>query len=143
MWFRYLTHSSIVFISSLFNNFCKPRTIKSSKAGYVLQPSSIIYFYLPSSWPQDECEAVPHRATIYAQLVESERMWAWNKLLPIHIGMEDRNDKVILPTKDMDMCAGCPCVYDIQLNQVNQNHFTTLTEVTEIFRYDQWFPAGK
>ncbi|XP_032892021.1 protein arginine N-methyltransferase 7 [Amblyraja radiata] len=85
---------------------------------------------------QDECEAVPHRATVYAQLVESERMWAWNKLLPIHIGMEDRNDKVILPTKDMDMCAGCPCVYDIQLNQVNRNHFTTLTEVTEIFSVD-------
>ncbi|XP_072135494.1 protein arginine N-methyltransferase 7 isoform X1 [Mobula birostris] len=85
---------------------------------------------------QENCEAVPHRASVYAQLVESERMWSWNKLLPIHIRLEDGNDKVILPTRDMQACAGSPCVYDIQLNQVNMNHFTPLTEVAEVFRVD-------
>ncbi|XP_069757268.1 protein arginine N-methyltransferase 7 isoform X2 [Narcine bancroftii] len=85
---------------------------------------------------QEECEAVPHRATVYAQLVESERMWAWNKLLPIHVSLEGDSDKVIYPTKDMQLCAGSPCVYDIQLNQVNRNHFTALTMVTKMFSVD-------
>ncbi|XP_067853823.1 protein arginine N-methyltransferase 7 isoform X4 [Heptranchias perlo] len=86
---------------------------------------------------QEECEAVPHRATVYAQLVESERMWAWNKVLPIHVRLEgSKVEKVIVPPRDMQVCAGSPCVYDIQLNQVNRNHFTTLTEVTEMFRVD-------
>ncbi|XP_067905761.1 protein arginine N-methyltransferase 7 isoform X3 [Heterodontus francisci] len=86
---------------------------------------------------QEECEAVPHRATVYAQLVESERMWAWNKVLPIHIRLEGgMGERIIVPPRDMQVCAGTPCVYDIQLNQVNRNQFTTLTEVMEIFRVD-------
>ncbi|XP_038662871.1 protein arginine N-methyltransferase 7 isoform X1 [Scyliorhinus canicula] len=86
---------------------------------------------------QEECEAVPHRATVYAQLVESERMWAWNKVLPIPIRLEGgKGERVIVPPGDMQACAGTSCVYDIQLNQVNRNHFTTLTEVIEIFRVD-------
>ncbi|XP_078400210.1 protein arginine N-methyltransferase 7 isoform X1 [Cetorhinus maximus] len=86
---------------------------------------------------QEECEAVPHRATVYTQLVESEHMWAWNKVLPIHIQLEGgKGERVIVPPRDMQMCAGSPCVYDIQLNQVNRNHFTTLTEAIEIFRVD-------
>eukprot|EP00061_Rhincodon_typus_P017878 g46789.t1 len=86
---------------------------------------------------EEECEAVPHRATIYAQVVESKRMWAWNKVLPINIRLEgSKGERVIVPPRDMQVCAGSPCVYDIQLNQVNRNHFTTLTEVIEIFRVD-------
>nr|XP_054367253.1 protein arginine N-methyltransferase 7 isoform X3 [Mirounga angustirostris] len=34
---------------------------------------------------QENCEAVPHRATVYAQLVESRRMWSWNKLFPVRV----------------------------------------------------------
>lgn len=34
---------------------------------------------------QEDCEAVPHRATVYAQLVESRRMWSWNKLFPVRV----------------------------------------------------------
>ncbi|XP_043563162.1 protein arginine N-methyltransferase 7 [Chiloscyllium plagiosum] len=86
---------------------------------------------------QEECEAVPHKATVYAQVVESKHMWAWNKVLPIHIQLDgSKGERVIVPPRDMQVCAGSPCVYDIQLNQVNRNHFTTLTEVIEIFRVD-------
>ncbi|MEQ2197430.1 hypothetical protein XENOCAPTIV_029296, partial [Xenoophorus captivus] len=31
------------------------------------------------------CEAVPHRATVYAQLVESELLWRWAQLQPVEV----------------------------------------------------------
>ncbi|KAG9352633.1 hypothetical protein JZ751_021047 [Albula glossodonta] len=35
--------------------------------------------------PQEGCEAVPHRATVYAQLVQSEQLRSWGQLLPIDV----------------------------------------------------------
>ncbi|XP_058384078.1 protein arginine N-methyltransferase 7 isoform X3 [Diceros bicornis minor] len=43
------------------------------------------YEHAHSHLVQENCEAVPHRATVYAQLVESRRMWSWNKLFPIRV----------------------------------------------------------
>uniref|UniRef100_A0A4W3HFA4 Protein arginine N-methyltransferase n=1 Tax=Callorhinchus milii TaxID=7868 RepID=A0A4W3HFA4_CALMI len=85
---------------------------------------------------QEGCEAVPHRATVYAQLVESKQMWAWNKLLPVPVRLGCGDVREVVPPPDMQACAGCPTVYDIQLSQVSRSHFKALTHVTEMFRVE-------
>nr|XP_003223006.1 PREDICTED: protein arginine N-methyltransferase 7 [Anolis carolinensis]XP_016850259.1 PREDICTED: protein arginine N-methyltransferase 7 [Anolis carolinensis] len=84
---------------------------------------------------QEGCEAVPHRATVYAQLVESKRMWSWNKLFPIHVQAEG-GKKVIVSPPEMENCPGAPSVYDIQLNQVPLSDFVALSEVVTMFSVD-------
>ncbi|XP_017679943.1 PREDICTED: protein arginine N-methyltransferase 7 [Lepidothrix coronata] len=84
---------------------------------------------------QEGCEAVPHRATVYVQLVESKRMWAWNKLFPIHVEAED-GEKIIVPPSEMENCPGVPSVCDIQLNQVPSSDFTALSDVLTMFSVD-------
>ncbi|KAG8521778.1 Protein arginine N-methyltransferase 7 [Galemys pyrenaicus] len=84
---------------------------------------------------QENCEAVPHRATIYAQLVESRKMWSWNKLFPIHV-QTSCGEQVIIPPLELERCPGAPSVYDIQLNQVSPADFTALSDVLPMFSVD-------
>ncbi|NXP18357.1 ANM7 methyltransferase, partial [Scytalopus superciliaris] len=84
---------------------------------------------------QEGCEAVPHRATVYVQLVESKRMWSWNKLFPIHVEAED-GEKIIVPPSEMENCPGLPSVCDIQLNQMPSSDFTALSDVVTMFSVD-------
>ncbi|XP_033013116.1 protein arginine N-methyltransferase 7 [Lacerta agilis] len=91
---------------------------------------------------QEGCEAVPHRATVYAQLVESQRMWSWNKLFPIHIQAED-SEKIIVSPPEMENCPGAPSVYDIQLNQVSLHDFTPLSDVVTMFSVDFSKPVSR
>ncbi|KAH0619498.1 hypothetical protein JD844_000160 [Phrynosoma platyrhinos] len=84
---------------------------------------------------EEGCEAVPHRATVYAQLVESKRMWSWNKLFPIHVQAEDGNKMIVSPP-EMENCPGAPSVYDIQLNQVPLCDFMALSESVTMFSVD-------
>lgn len=77
---------------------------------------------------------MPHRATIYAQLVESRRMWSWNKLFPIRV-QTSHGEQVIVPPSEVEQCPGAPSVYDIQLNQVSPTDFTVLSNVLPMFRY--------
>ncbi|NWR36591.1 ANM7 methyltransferase, partial [Tachuris rubrigastra] len=84
---------------------------------------------------QEGCEAVPHRATVYVQLVESRRMWAWNKLFPVHVEAED-GEKIIVPPSEMENCPGVPSVCDIQLNQMPSSDFTALSDVVTMFSVD-------
>ncbi|NXM26380.1 ANM7 methyltransferase, partial [Oxyruncus cristatus] len=84
---------------------------------------------------QEGCEAVPHRATVYVQLVESKRMWAWNKLFPVHVEAED-GEKLIVPPSEMENCPGVPSVCDIQLNQMPSSDFTALSGVVTMFSVD-------
>ncbi|XP_054856113.1 protein arginine N-methyltransferase 7 [Eublepharis macularius] len=91
---------------------------------------------------QEGCEAVPHRATVYAQLVESARMWSWNKLFPIRVQMED-GEKAIVPLPEMEGCPGAPSVYDIQLNQVPFKDFTALSDVVTMFSVDFSKPVSR
>ncbi|NXG10222.1 ANM7 methyltransferase, partial [Sakesphorus luctuosus] len=84
---------------------------------------------------QEGCEAVPHRATVYAQLVESKRMWSWNKLFPIHVEAED-GEKIIVPPSEMENCPGVPSVCDVQLNQMPSSDFTALSDVVTMFSVD-------
>ncbi|XP_058562098.1 protein arginine N-methyltransferase 7 isoform X2 [Neofelis nebulosa] len=84
---------------------------------------------------QENCEAVPHRATVYAQLVESRRMWSWNKLFPIPVHTSC-GEQVIVPPFELERCPGAPSVYDIQLNQVSSADFTVLSDVLPMFSVD-------
>ncbi|XP_054566152.1 protein arginine N-methyltransferase 7 isoform X3 [Eptesicus fuscus] len=84
---------------------------------------------------QDDCEAVPHRAIVYAQLVESRRMWSWNKLFPIRV-QTSLGEQVIVPPSELERCPGAPSVYDIQLNQVSPTDFTVLSDVLPMFSVD-------
>ncbi|XP_009319079.1 PREDICTED: protein arginine N-methyltransferase 7 [Pygoscelis adeliae] len=84
---------------------------------------------------QEGCEAVPHRATVYVQLVESKRMWSWNKLFPVHVEAED-GEKIIVSPSEMENCPGVPSVCDIQLNQMPSSDFTILSDVVTMFSVD-------
>ncbi|NWW90972.1 ANM7 methyltransferase, partial [Rhynochetos jubatus] len=84
---------------------------------------------------QEGCEAVPHRATVYVQLVESKRMWSWNKLFPVHVEAED-GEKIIVSPSEMENCPGVPSVCDIQLNQMPSSDFTVLSDVVTMFSVD-------
>ncbi|XP_009884748.1 PREDICTED: protein arginine N-methyltransferase 7 isoform X3 [Charadrius vociferus] len=84
---------------------------------------------------QEGCEAVPHRATVYVQLVESKRMWSWNKLFPVHVEAED-GEKIIVSPSEMENCPGVPSVCDIQLNQMPSRDFTILSDVVTMFSVD-------
>ncbi|NXH84528.1 ANM7 methyltransferase, partial [Edolisoma coerulescens] len=84
---------------------------------------------------QEGCEAVPHRATVYVQLVESKRMWSWKKLFPVHVEAED-GEKIIVPPSEMENCPGVPSVCDIQLNQMPSSDFTALSDVVTMFSVD-------
>uniref|UniRef100_A0A673IV91 Protein arginine N-methyltransferase 7 n=1 Tax=Sinocyclocheilus rhinocerous TaxID=307959 RepID=A0A673IV91_9TELE len=80
---------------------------------------------------QADCEAVPHRATVYAQLVESDMLWKWSQLQPIEV---DGNK--LLPPPAVVKCAGAPSVCDIQLSQVLPESFTPLGPICTMFRVD-------
>lgn len=75
---------------------------------------------------------MPHRATVYAQLVQSEQLWSWAQLLPMQVG-----DRKLLPPPSMGRCAGAPSVCDIQLSQVPPDTFTALSPLCTMFRWVQ------
>ncbi|KAK2867103.1 hypothetical protein Q8A67_025220 [Cirrhinus molitorella] len=80
---------------------------------------------------QAGCEAVPHRATVYAQLVESDMLWKWSQLQPIEV---DGNK--LQPPPAVVKCAGAPSVCDIQLSQVPPESFTPLGPICTMFSVD-------
>ncbi|KAM4017805.1 protein arginine N-methyltransferase 7 isoform 2-T5 [Anomaloglossus baeobatrachus] len=80
---------------------------------------------------QERWEAVPHRATIYAQLVESRRLWSWNKLLPMQLDC-----RTIQPPPEMQSCPGAPSVCDVQLSQLSPSDFRPLSDILVVFRLD-------
>ncbi|XP_030625284.1 LOW QUALITY PROTEIN: protein arginine N-methyltransferase 7 [Chanos chanos] len=80
---------------------------------------------------QAGCEAVPHRATVYAQLVESELLWSWKQLQPIQV-----DGHTLLPPPAVGACSGAPSVCDIQLSQVPPHTFTPLGPLCTMFSVD-------
>lgn len=99
---------------------------KTKAMGEMFRPDS----WFPST-PQERCEAVPHRATVYAQLVESELLWSWAQLQPVEVGGAQ-----LVPPPDVVHCAGTHSVCDIQLSQVSPCSFTPLGPVCTMFRFD-------
>uniref|UniRef100_A0A3P9N3X2 Protein arginine N-methyltransferase n=1 Tax=Poecilia reticulata TaxID=8081 RepID=A0A3P9N3X2_POERE len=77
------------------------------------------------------CEAVPHRATVYAQLVESELLWSWAQLQPA-----DVEGARLVPPPTVGRCAGAHSVCDVQLSQVSPRSFTPLSPLCAMFSVD-------
>lgn len=80
---------------------------------------------------QSGCEAVPHRATVYAQLVQSEALWSWAHLQPQTVGTSQ-----LLPSVALAQCAGSHAVCDIQLSQVPTHSFNTISPLLTMFSVD-------
>ncbi|XP_071478071.1 protein arginine N-methyltransferase 7-like, partial [Diadema antillarum] len=72
----------------------------------------------------DDCICVPHSATVFAQVVQSDIVWRWHKLQPIKI--PGRGD--IIPHPEMDSCAGAASVHDLQLSQLSPDQFCPITD---------------
>ncbi|KAK1874993.1 Protein arginine N-methyltransferase 7, partial [Dissostichus eleginoides] len=89
------------------------------------------YAHAHQNLVQEGCEAVPHRATVYAQLVESELLWSWAQLQPVEV---EGTRLVPLPTGGP--CAGAHAVCDIQLSQVPPHSFTPLGPLCTMFSVD-------
>lgn len=80
---------------------------------------------------QPGCEAVPHRATVYAQLVESSALWSWTQLQPIEV-----EGTTLVPPQAMVQCPGAHAVCDIQLSQVHPGSFRPLGPLCTMFSVD-------
>uniref|UniRef100_A0AAQ4RUG6 Protein arginine N-methyltransferase n=1 Tax=Gasterosteus aculeatus aculeatus TaxID=481459 RepID=A0AAQ4RUG6_GASAC len=80
---------------------------------------------------QEPCEAVPHRATVYAQLVESPLLWSWAQLRPVEV----EGARLAAPPA-VGRCAGVHSVCDIQLSQVSPHSFTPLGPLCTMFSVD-------
>ncbi|XP_051916832.1 protein arginine N-methyltransferase 7 isoform X1 [Hippocampus zosterae] len=80
---------------------------------------------------QEGCVAVPHRATVYAQLVESQLLWSWAQLQPIEV----QGTQLLAPPA-MGNCSGTHSVCDIQLSQISPSCFTALSPICTMFSLD-------
>uniref|UniRef100_A0A3P8SCB4 Protein arginine N-methyltransferase n=1 Tax=Amphiprion percula TaxID=161767 RepID=A0A3P8SCB4_AMPPE len=80
---------------------------------------------------QEGCEAVPHRASVFAQLVESELLWSWSQLQPLEV-----DGSLLAAPPAVARCAGAHSVCDIQLSQVDPRSFTPLGPVLSMFSVD-------
>ncbi|XP_071785019.1 protein arginine N-methyltransferase 7-like [Asterias amurensis] len=72
---------------------------------------------------QEDCICVPHSATVYAQVIQSDLIWEWHKLQPIKIP----GHSSVKPPAKMDACSGAASVHDIQLSQVSPEQFQPIT----------------
>ncbi|XP_078684799.1 protein arginine N-methyltransferase 7-like [Branchiostoma floridae x Branchiostoma belcheri] len=80
-----------------------------------------------------DCIFVPHAATVYAQVMESDFMWNWHRIQDLPLpGCE----KALVPSADMEACMGAAAIHDIQLSQVKQEQFKPLTEPIKVFRFE-------
>ncbi|XP_077567916.1 protein arginine N-methyltransferase 7-like, partial [Stigmatopora nigra] len=80
---------------------------------------------------QEGCVAVPHKATIYAQLVDSQLLCSWAQLQPIEL-----QGTQLLPPPAMSNCRGTHSVCDIQLSQISPLSFIPLSPVCTMFSVD-------
>ncbi|XP_061783923.1 protein arginine N-methyltransferase 7 isoform X1 [Nerophis lumbriciformis] len=80
---------------------------------------------------QEGCEAIPHRATVYAQLVESPLLWSWAQLQPVEV-----EGTRLCPPPAVGHCSGTHSVCDIQLSQVSPQSFTPLGPLCTMFSVD-------
>lgn len=80
---------------------------------------------------QPGCIAVPHAATVYAQVVESSFLRSYHIPNPIQVTPEL---KVDVPAS-VRTCPGMPSANDIQLSQLQPNDFVCVTDHTPVFRF--------
>ncbi|XP_031826057.1 arginine methyltransferase 7 isoform X2 [Nomia melanderi] len=75
---------------------------------------------------------IPHSATIWAQVVESSDVHAWNTIQPI----KDESRSLLYTPHCVKSCFGAAAVHDIQLTQFPHDAFKPLIPPQPIFRFD-------
>ncbi|XP_076749942.1 arginine methyltransferase 7 isoform X1 [Xylocopa sonorina] len=81
---------------------------------------------------QENSIVVPHSATIWAQVIESSSICAWNTVHPIR----SKNKHLLNTSHCVKSCSGAAAVHDIQLTQFPYNAFKPLLSPQPIFRFD-------
>lgn len=78
-----------------------------------------------------DCIVVPMKATMYAQVVHSNKLVTWNRIRPIPI--PDTKESILVPT-DVKDCPGHLTLHDLQLDQLDQGSFTPVSKPMEVFK---------
>lgn len=81
---------------------------------------------------EEDCIVVPSLATVYAQVVESPLISRWNRLHELHIN----ESTSIMPPLDVQSCPGAAAVHDLQLENIDPEKISFLTDVVPVFRFD-------
>ncbi|KAL0118065.1 hypothetical protein PUN28_009028 [Cardiocondyla obscurior] len=74
---------------------------------------------------------VPHRGTVWAQVVESDKVCAWNRVKPIKNG-----ELLVDAPSAIQACSGAAAVHDMQLSRLSRDAFVPLLPAQPIFRFD-------
>ncbi|XP_024947439.1 protein arginine N-methyltransferase 7 isoform X2 [Cephus cinctus] len=77
---------------------------------------------------------VPSRGTVWAQVVESSMVCAWNRVQPLSHG-DDKKVLIDAPTS-IKTCSGVSAVHDLQLTYLPQSSFRPLLPPLPIFRFN-------
>ncbi|XP_053674628.1 protein arginine N-methyltransferase 7 [Anopheles nili] len=80
-----------------------------------------------------DVETIPHKATIYAQLVECPLALSWQQIKTL--SNADGDILLRVPPEVAD-CRGSSAVFDIQLSQLPTGSFNTLTEPIPVFEFN-------
>ncbi|XP_012224136.1 protein arginine N-methyltransferase 7-like [Linepithema humile] len=74
---------------------------------------------------------VPHSGTVWAQVVESSKVCAWNRVKSI------KNGRTLVDAPSaIQACSGAAAVHDMQLSRLPRNTFVPLMPPQPIFRFD-------
>ncbi|XP_028047050.1 protein arginine N-methyltransferase 7 isoform X2 [Monomorium pharaonis] len=74
---------------------------------------------------------VPHRGTVWAQVVESAKVCAWNRVRSI------KNGEILVDAPPaIQACSGAAAVHDMQLSRLPRDSFVPLLPAQPIFKFD-------
>lgn len=73
---------------------------------------------------------MPHSGTVWAQVVESSKVCAWNRVKPI----QDGKDMLVNAPVAIQACSGAAAVHDMQLSRIPRDAFVPLMTPQPIFR---------
>ncbi|XP_024868793.1 protein arginine N-methyltransferase 7-like [Temnothorax curvispinosus] len=80
---------------------------------------------------EEDSIVVPHRGTVWAQVVESTKVCAWNRVKPIKNG-----EMLVDAPPTIQACSGAAAVHDMQLSRLPRDAFVPLLPAQPIFRFD-------
>lgn len=92
-----------------------------------------IYNHAHEELLTDDALCIPARATCYAQVAQSTLASQWNSL-KILANLD--GDVLLHPPAQLLQCSGEAALHDVQLSQLPENSFRTLSDPVEIFKFD-------
>ncbi|XP_067642449.1 protein arginine N-methyltransferase 7 [Eurosta solidaginis] len=92
-----------------------------------------IYNHAHDELLTDDVVCIPSQATCYAQMVHSSLAAQWNTMKIV----ADLDGNILLkPPKEVLECKGDAAVHDMQMSQLQLEHFRLLSKAMEIFAFD-------